>query len=64
MIKNKKLVNQVKNQLLDELEIQFKDQNSSLILAFKNDIKKTINDTSNKIIFTISNLGDYKWINF
>jgi len=64
MIKNKKLVNQVKNQLLDELEIQFKDQNSSLILAFKNDIKKTINDTSNKIIFTINNLGDYKWINF
>jgi hypothetical protein len=60
MIKNKKLVNQVKNQLLDELEIQFKDQNSSLILAFKNDIKKTINDTSNKIIFTINNLGDYK----
>tara|TARA_R100001591_G_scaffold88803_1_gene94920 strand:- start:195 stop:377 length:183 start_codon:yes stop_codon:yes gene_type:complete len=60
MIRNKKLVNKVKNQLLNELEIQFKDQNSNLVLAFKNEIKKAINNTSNKIIFTINNLGGYK----
>lgn len=59
-IKNKTLVNNMKNILLKELDEQFKHNKSDLELLFKNSIKGAINKTAHDINFDIINLGAFK----
>ena len=60
MIKNKKIVNEVRAVLLKELEKQFKDQDSNLLVVFKNSIKGAINKTAHDINYDIINYGEFK----
>jgi hypothetical protein len=58
-IKNKTLVNNMKNILLKELEEQFKHNNSSLEMLFKQSIKNAINKTAHDVNFDIINKGAF-----
>ena len=58
-IKNKTLVNNMKNILLKELEEQFKHNNSSLEMLFKQSMKNAINKTAHDVNFDIINKGAF-----
>jgi len=60
MIKNKKIVNEVRAILLKEMDKVFKNQDSNLLVVFKNSIKGTINKTAHDINHDIINYGEFK----
>jgi len=58
-IKNKTLVNNMRNILLKELEEQFKENNSNLEMVFKQSIENAINKTANDVNYDIINKGAF-----
>ena len=58
-IKNKTLVNNMRNILLKELEEQFKDNKSNLEMVFKQSIENAINHTAHEINYDIINKGAF-----
>jgi hypothetical protein len=58
-IKNKTLVNNMKNILLKEVDEQFEHNKSNLEMVFKNNIKNAIIKTASDINFDIIHKGAF-----
>ena len=60
MIRNKKIVNEVRAILLKEIDKVFKNQDSNLLRFFKTSIKGSINKTAHDINMDIIEYGEFK----